>query len=315
MRSLLARLVAAAALSAGLVSCGFFGYSVYPDSLTAVDRSADLSDEMLTLNTSQSVVDTFTDGTQRYVFVLQNTLTTVHLVLLDGDLNLLYSGDNPGFGRFHVRNVTTGNIVVGNLEFDPNVRPVTFVNNSPNPSIGGNQMGFYDGQYVVLSINNPDLNAQYYPPSAPPWSSGSSASYLMSNYYNNYDVRRVSLDPATGIVSLVVWGDQGFVLFRILNTDFSGMSTSAGIFDTMPVTIVPGDSGEQMAPVPNGYVVLTTNGPSPELTFHSTDGTNSESALRLYRLNDPRFAAAEDGAYVYVLSTGDKMIYRMRRWW
>jgi hypothetical protein len=307
----------------GAVSCDFFSYSIYSDALTAIDRSADLSSDMKSLNTSQTVMDAFDDGSHEYVFILQNDVNTVHLVVLDENMKVIFTGDDPGFGRFHVVDTyTPGNpmITVGNLEFSPAADPIVLTPMNPSPVIENRAMGFYAtmaGDYVTLVVDNSTSTAtlqdQLYSTTSH-WASGvgGSSPAISSMYYVN-DLRRVSVDPNTDTVSLVFSGDSGFYLYRFAADSFSSIATNF-LDDGSAVVINTENSGDQVAPTPNGYVVLSQNGPSPTITYTSTiDG--SSSALGLYKMNNPRIAASPDGSYVYVLSTGDRKLFKLKRWW
>ncbi len=295
-----------------LVSCGFFGYSIYPNSLSAIDRSADLSSVLLSSDSQQIAVDAFDDGTNEFLFVVQSPGTgTAHLAILDADLHVRYFGDDSRFGRFHV--LDGGAITAGGAEFLLSVDPPVLTPLPGPPAISNGQTGFYDSstaQFMALSVASPYVTAYSY---SSTWLALGSIGYTISSTYTVNDLRRTSVDQSTGIVSLIFGGDNQLFLFRFPGNSFPTLVPP--LFDMQPVTVINTNGGDQVAPVPTGYVELSTDR-NLQLTFHSTlAGDNSSSSLDLFHVNDPIITASPNGSYVYVLSRADKKIFRLKRWW
>ncbi len=178
-------------LALSVSGCAFFQMSPYSNAAGFIEQRAVLGGVALaeTPGTSSRLEFT-TDGTRSFIYLLQYPQDAVnHLVILDENMNVRYSGSNPGFGRFHSVD-PSGAFTVGTMYFDPtaatiNPQPIAF---SGNP-FGADQLGFLDAStttFHMLSIGGTSgemLSDNPYSYSPPPgkWSAPTNVSAQLSS--------------------------------------------------------------------------------------------------------------------------------------
>lgn len=325
----LRRHLTAAALATVVVAvfagCGIFFISPYPDFVTLLDARADLSTAVLTGSNIERRMEVETDGVHTFIYLIESPQTQVsslsHLVVMDTDLNVLYSGTNAGFGNSHFVDAS-GMFVVGDQEFDPSVTPISF---SPVPLAPGYTLNTYptivfDGtSYYSLSTS---AAAGSYPVVSTSmtfsgnWASAVSGgpSYNLSNdtSISQLDIDSIFTDATAGVTAIVYSSGTSTqsALHMIKFKSASFGSLTAPLESAYLVSIASPTNVNRLYYTRRGMVTLTNSGNLEVLT---AGGAISTLAVPdLYRLTlgfDP------SGNTFYMYDRETQEVSRCRTWW
>ena len=304
-----------------LSGCSFFQMSPYAPSIAYIQQQKSLAGIALPSSSTYGALECESDGTHEVVYLLQyGSPSGTHLLICNSNLNTIYSGYSPQYGRFHLID-QNGMFVIGTTEFDPSLSapipvPITFGGTSYSPD----SQGFFDGTgtYITLSVNSvtsPSVssNLNVLPFIAPSWSVITNSSYLLSSTSAVNNISNLTDDRAHNIVMAVVSNNTTAYVLQFPTTSTALATLTQPILGSSALVYEQtGSYTPSLSPISGGVIYASGN----QLTYEPVPSSGTTSTIALPDNNGSYLVTANpDGTHIYVYDKNAQKLYRYGAWW